>query len=114
MNPWKEVVTTAHEVLNRSNQVATPIKPQPLVMRIIGLLQELEFARDLVQTANGNLRIANQQLERQAKTIADLQPKPQVVPVSETPPPVTNDQLNARIIEEGVRRARVARRKKLS
>jgi hypothetical protein len=110
MNPWKEVVVTAHHILNLSDQVATPHTPLPLGVRLTGLLQELTFARDIARRAQGDLKLANDQLTRQAKTIADFQSK--LEPTSDAPPSPTNDQYNAAVIKEVKRRSTAKKEKR--
>jgi hypothetical protein len=108
LNPWKEIVVTAHDLLDEA--VGHLAKPVPLVVRVASLLQDFKAQGDLLQHTKGSLLLANQQLERQAKTIAELQPKPE--PPSEAPPPVTVAQYNDAVIKEVERRRTVRRRKR--
>jgi len=110
VNPWKEVVTTAHHILNLSDQVATPHKPLPLGVRLTTLLQELAFARDCVRETQAQLKFAQEQIKRQAELIRTLQPQEE--PPSEVPPSPTVEEFNAKVIEEVGRRARTRRRKR--
>lgn len=111
MNPWKEVVTTAHHILDLSDQVATPHKPLPLGVRLTSLLRELAFARDRAREIEAQLKFAQDQIKRQAETIRKLQP-PDEEPPSEVPPSPTVEQFNAKVVEEVNRRARTRRKKR--
>jgi hypothetical protein len=113
MNPWKEVVLTAHDVLDNSDaELTVTYKPRPLVVRINEVLEALIDAREQVREAEANYKLAEQQLMRQAETIRRLQPKPPPEETSDAPPPPTIDQFNAAVIKEVKRRSTAKKEKR--